>query len=104
MSDIHDLLHIFKLPATAIITIERSELFHWITTLPGFVLYPRNLLLPLVIPLPYKDGDKQSETPQKSGPSHPPVVLPSNTLPDTDSTSQGHVSSDQTAISKPEIV
>jgi len=80
-------------------------LFHWITTLPGFVLYPRNLLLPLVIPLPYKDGDKQSETPKK--PSHPPVVLPSNVLPDTDSTNQDHVNPSQMtlpAAPKPEIV
>ena len=82
---------------------------HWITTLPGFVPYPRNLLLPLAIPLPYKDVDKEQQS--SMGATHAPIVLPSNQQP-LDSSSQAvdkdHMSKDQLnspqTIANPEII
>ena len=112
-SVINDLLHFCKLSAHSIIIIERSEACHWITTLPGFVPYPRNLLLPLAIPLPYKAIDK-GQQPSSAGPSHAPVVLPSNqqqldptnqTVSTDHMTSGDHMSNDQLNKStNPEIV
>ena len=104
---IHDLLHFCKLSAHSIITIERSEACHWITTLPGFVPYPRNLLLPLAIPLPYKGIDKEQSS--SAGPTHAPIVLPSNQQ-QLDSSNQtidkDHMSTDQLNSPKtnPEII
>lgn len=95
--------------AHSIITIERSEACHCITALPGFVPYPRNLLLPLAIPLPYKDVDKGQ--PSLAGSSHAPIVLPSNQQ-QLDSSNQtidkDHMSKDQLSspktIANPEII
>ena len=101
---IHDLLHFCKLSAHSIITIERSEVCHWITTLPGFVPYPRNLLLPLAIPLPYKAIDKEQSL---AGPTHAPIVLPSN-QEQLDSSNQtidkDHMSTTQLNSPKTEII
>ena len=82
---------------------------HWITTFPGFVPYPRNLLLPLAIPLPYKDVDKGQQS--SAGASHAPIVLPSNQQPlgsssqavDKDHMSQDQLNSPKT-IANPEII
>ena len=80
---------------------------HWITTLPGFVPYPRNLLLPLAIPLPYKDIDKGQQS--SAGTPHAPIVLPSDPQPlesSNQSVDEDHMSKDQLSSPKtnPEIV
>lgn len=88
---------------------------HWLTTLPGFVPYPRNLLLPLTIPLPYKEVGKQQQL--SAPPSHAPIVLPSNQQQLDTNINQnvdkdhvikdGHVIKDELspkAITNPEVV
>lgn len=111
-TDIHDLLHFCKLSGHSIITIERSEACYWITTLPGFIPYPRSLLLPLAIPLPYKEIGKEQQS-LVAAASHAPVVLPSNQQQldsgnqtnDNDHMSQDHMSKDNPkTIANPEII
>ena len=45
--DMNDYLNCVKLSPYTIIVLERSELCHWISGLPGFVHYPKNTLIPL---------------------------------------------------------
>ena len=43
----NDYLNCVKLSPYTIVVLERSELCHWISGLPGFVHYPKNTLIPL---------------------------------------------------------
>ena len=45
-TDMHDLLNFVKMSPNMIITLEYSELCHWISSLPGFVHYPKNTFIP----------------------------------------------------------
>ena len=45
--DMNDYLNCVKLSPYTIIVLERSELCHWVSGLPGFVHYPKNTLIPL---------------------------------------------------------
>lgn len=45
-SDMHDLFNFVKLTPNMIFTLEHAELCHMVNTLPGFVHYPRDKLLP----------------------------------------------------------
>ena len=44
-----DMLVFVKIPGTKIVMLEKSELLHSITKLPGFVLYPSCELLPVSV-------------------------------------------------------
>ena len=44
------MFNIFKVRGPKIVLIEKSELLHWVTKLPGFVSYPQENLLPLSTP------------------------------------------------------
>ena len=43
----NDYLNCVKLSPYTIVSLERSELCHWVSGLPGFVHYPQNSLIPL---------------------------------------------------------
>lgn len=43
----NDYLNCVKLSPHIIVVLERSELCHWVSGLPGFVHYPKNSLIPL---------------------------------------------------------
>ena len=44
-----DMLVFLKIPGTKIVMLEKSELLHSITKLPGFILYPSGELLPVSV-------------------------------------------------------
>lgn len=54
-----DLLNCVKLPGHKLVMIEKSEMFHRVTRLPGFVPYPESEFLPLSV------SEQKEQTPNQ---------------------------------------